>query len=82
MAFTTESVGTPSAHFGILLKNQRGRWIVRRSGVLRHANSKIALEVCTQATTSNKRAAQSRAVRMMVPDLGETMDETDPQKAG
>jgi hypothetical protein len=50
--------------------------------LLRHANSRITLEVYTQATTSNKRAAQSKVVRMMVPNLGETKDEIHPQKAG
>jgi len=38
--------------------------------LVRHANSRITLEVYTQAITSNKRAAQSKVVRMMVPNLG------------
>jgi hypothetical protein len=50
--------------------------------LLRHANSRITLEVYTQATTSNKRAAQSRAVRMTVPNLGETKDEKHPVNRG
>ena len=41
--------------------------------LLRHANSRITLDVYTQAVTSNKRAAQSKVVRMMVPNVG-TMD--------
>jgi len=31
---------------------------------------------------SNKRVAQSKVVRLMVPNLGETKDEIHPQKAG
>ena len=37
---------------------------------LRHANSRITLDIYTQAVTSNKRDAQSKVVRMMVPDAG------------
>jgi hypothetical protein len=37
---------------------------------MRHANSRITLDVYTQAVSSNKRAAQSKVVRMMVPDVG------------
>ena len=50
--------------------------------LLRHANSKITLEVYTQAVTSHKRAAQSKVVRMMVPNLGETKDAMHPEKVG
>ena len=57
--------------FGTLLK-ANGKTSRRSRSLLRHANSRITLEVYTQATTSNKRAAQSKVVRMMVPDLGET----------
>jgi hypothetical protein len=39
--------------------------------LLRHANSRITLDVYTQATTTNKHAAQSRVVKMIVPNLGE-----------
>ena len=46
--------------------------------LLRHANSRITLDVYTQAVGSNKRAAQSKVVRMMVPNLGETQDEKHP----
>jgi hypothetical protein len=38
--------------------------------LLRHANSRITLDVYTQAVNSNKRAAQSKVVKMMVPDVG------------
>ena len=38
--------------------------------LLRHANSRITLDVYTQAVNSTKRAAQSEVVRMMLPDLG------------
>jgi hypothetical protein len=34
------------------------------------AGSRITLEVYTQAVTSNKRAAQSKVVKMMVPNEG------------
>ncbi|HEX4020984.1 MAG TPA: hypothetical protein VHX63_07570 [Acidobacteriaceae bacterium] len=38
---------------------------------LRYANSRITLEVYTQAVGSNKRAAQSNVVRMMIPGVGQ-----------
>ena len=38
--------------------------------LLRHANSRITLNVYTQAVNATKRAAQSKVVRMMLPDLG------------
>lgn len=47
--------------------------------LLRHANSRITLEVYTQAITSHQRAAQTKVVRMMVPDLAERKDESHPQ---
>jgi len=43
--------------------------------------TRITLEVYTQAVTSNKRAAQSKVVRMMIPGVGQNADEMDPQKA-
>jgi integrase len=55
--------------FGTLLK-ANGEDIKTVQELLPHANSKITLEVYTQAMTSNKRAAQSKVVRMMVPDEG------------
>ena len=67
--------------FGTLLK-ANGEDVKTVQELLRHANSRITLEVYTQATTSNKRAAQSKVVRMMVPNLGETQDEKHPQIAG
>jgi integrase len=38
--------------------------------LLRHANSRITLDVYTQAVTSHKRAAQSKVVQMIVPIVG------------
>jgi integrase len=67
--------------FGTLLK-ANGEDVKTVQELLRHANSRITLEVYTQATTSNKRAAQSKVVRMMVPNLGETKGETHPQCGG
>jgi len=49
--------------------------------LLRHANSRITLDVYTQAVGSNKRAAQSKVVRMMIPSVGQKAGETAPQKA-
>ena len=46
---------------------------------LRHANGRITLDVYTQAVSSNKRAAQSKVVKMMVPNLGEMKDEKPTQ---
>jgi len=37
---------------------------------MRHANSRITLDVYTQAVNSNKRAAQSKVVKMMVSSVG------------
>ena len=36
--------------------------------------------IYTQAVTSNKRAAQSKVVRMMIPGVGQKAGEMDPQK--
>lgn len=60
--------------FGTLLK-ANGEDVKTVQESLRHANSRITLEVYTQAVTSHKRAAQSKVVRMMVPNLGATTDE-------
>ena len=49
--------------------------------LLRHANSRITLDVYTQAVGSNKRAAQSKVVRMMISGVGQNAGEIDPQKA-
>lgn len=35
----------------------------------------LQLDVYTQAVNSNKRAAQSKVVKMMIPNLGEMKDE-------
>ena len=55
--------------FGTMLK-ANGEDIKTVQVLLRHANSCITLEVYTQAVTSNKRAAQSKVVKMMVPNSG------------
>jgi integrase len=61
--------------FGTLLK-ANGEDVKTVQELLRHANSRITLEVYTQAVTSLKRAAQSKVVRMMLPNVGTTgMDE-------
>ena len=52
--------------FGTLLK-ANGKDVKTIQELLRHANSRITLEVYTQAITSHKRAAQSKVVRMIVP---------------
>ena len=63
--------------FGTLLK-ANGEDVKTVQELLRHANSRITLEVYTQAVTSNKRAAQSKVVKMMVPNLGEMRGEEHP----
>ena len=55
--------------FGTLLK-ANGEDVKTVQELLRHANSRITLEVYTQAVTSLKRAAQSKVVRMMLPNVG------------
>jgi integrase len=64
--------------FGTLLK-ANGEDVKTVQELLRHANSRITLDVYTQAVNSHKRAAQSKVVRMMVHDVGQTQVETDPQ---
>jgi integrase len=66
--------------FGTLLK-ANGEDVKTVQELLRHANSKITLDVYTQAVNSHKRAAQSKVVRMMVLDQGETRAEVNPQIA-
>jgi hypothetical protein len=75
-------IGYLPPHLRYIAAGQRGKMWRKVQELLRHANSRITLEVYTQATTSNKRATQSKVVRMMVPNLGETKDEIHPQKAG
>jgi len=55
--------------FGTLLK-ANGEDVKTVQELLRHANSRITLDVYTQAVNSNKRAAQSKVVRMMVSSAG------------
>ena len=57
--------------YGTLLK-ANGEDVKTVQELLRHANSRITLEVYTQAVNFHKRAAQSKVVRMMIPNLGET----------
>ncbi len=64
--------------FGTLLK-ANGEDVKTVQELLRHANSRITLDVYTQAVNSNKRAAQSKVVRMMVSDVGQTVEEKYPQ---
>lgn len=55
--------------FGTLLKANRED-VKTVQELLRHANSRIKLDVYTQALSTNKRAAQSKVVKMMVPNSG------------
>ena len=64
--------------FGTLLK-ANGEDVKTVQELLRHANSRITLDVCTQAVNSNKRAAQSKVVRMIVSDVGQKLEEKYPQ---
>ncbi|QNI33431.1 tyrosine-type recombinase/integrase [Alloacidobacterium dinghuense] len=64
--------------FGTLL-NANGEDVKTVQELLRHANSRITLDVYTQALSTNKRAAQSKVVKMMVPNLGEMKDEKHSQ---
>src|SRR5664280_3550452 len=64
--------------FGTLLK-ANGEDIKTVQELLRHANSRITLDVYTQALSTNKRAAQSKVVKMMVPNLGQKVEEKYPQ---
>jgi integrase len=64
--------------FGTLLK-ANGEDVKTVQELLRHANSRITLDVYTQAVNSNKRAAQSKVVRMMVSNVGQKVEEKYPQ---
>jgi integrase len=55
--------------FGTLLKANRED-VKTVQELLRQANSRITLDVYTQAVNSTKRAAQSKVVKMILPDLG------------
>ena len=70
------------AHFLPLLRHlAEGKWrdVKAVQELLRHANSRITLDVYTQAVNSNKRAAQSEVVKMMVSDVGQKVEEKYPQ---
>ena len=58
--------------FGTLLK-ANGEDVKTVQELLRHANSRITLDVYTQAVGSNKRAAQSKVIQMMVPSVGQNV---------
>ncbi len=62
--------------FGTLLK-ANGEDVKTVQELLRHANSRITLDVYTQAVSSNKRAAQSKVVRMMVSSAGTEVANVD-----
>ena len=62
--------------FGTLLK-ENGKNVKTVQELLRHANSRITLDVYTQVVNSHKRAAQSKVVRMMVPGVGQREIEAD-----
>jgi len=49
--------------------------ISRIKEFLRHANSRITLDVYTQAVNSNKQAAQNKVVRMIVSNVGQKVEE-------
>ncbi len=66
--------------FGTILK-ANGEDVKTVQELLRHANSRITLDVYTQAVNSHKRAAQSKVVKMMIPNLGETKGAVHPQIA-
>jgi excinuclease UvrABC ATPase subunit len=47
----------------------------RENNLKNVSNSRITLDVYTQAVNSNKRAAQSKVVRMIVSDVGQKVEE-------
>jgi integrase len=63
---------------GTLLK-ANGEDVKTVQELLRHANSRITLEVYTQAVSSHKRMAESKVVKMMVQDACATREETRVQ---
>ena len=67
--------------FGTLLK-ANGEDVKTVQELLRHANSRITLEVYTQAVTKTKREAQSRVVQMMLDRPGSHREEETIQAAG
>jgi integrase len=64
--------------FGTLLK-ANGEDVKTVQELLRHANSRITLDVYVQAVTATKREAQSKVVRMILPDVGQKGTEKYPQ---
>lgn len=56
--------------FGILLKANR-QDVKTVQELLRHANSKITLDVYTQAVNAHKRVARSKVVQMIVPGVAQ-----------
>jgi hypothetical protein len=52
---------------------------VQEQELLRHANSRITLDVYTRTLNSHKLAAQSKVVKMMIPNLRETKGAVHPQ---
>ena len=60
--------------FGTSLK-ANGEDVKTIQELLRHANSRVTLDVYTQAVNSNKRAAQSKVVRMMVSNVGTVLSD-------
>lgn len=64
--------------FGTLLKDN-GEDVKTVQELLRHASSRITLDVYTQAVNTTKREAQSKVVRMILPDLGQKGTEKYPQ---
>jgi len=64
--------------FGTLLK-ANGEDVKTVQELLRHANSRITLDVYVQAVNATKREAQSKVVRMMIPGVGQVSEEDYPQ---
>jgi site-specific recombinase XerD len=64
--------------FGTLLK-ANGKDVKTVQELLRHANGRITLDVYTQAVNSNKRAAQSKVVRMIMSNVGQKVGEKYPE---
>jgi integrase len=64
--------------FGTLLK-ANGEDVKTVQELLRHANSRITLDVYVQAVNATKREAQSKVVRMMIPAVGQMSEEEYPQ---
>ena len=48
--------------------------------LLRHANSRITLDIYTQAMTSAKRQAQGKVLQMILPDPKQTVQVENAKK--